>query len=122
MFRESSDLGQPVIAISQRNVRPAAGSGSTTPSTGVLHLLFEKYPMPLVVLLASELLEKRLQRQLAGYKLLIMDEPGYVLLSPSRAELLFDVISQRYQTLAAEGWTSSAVVQRSGLKFENRKN
>jgi DNA replication protein DnaC len=39
----------------------------------------------------------RLQRQLAGYKLLIIDELGYVPLSPTGAELLFEVISQRYE-------------------------
>ena len=39
----------------------------------------------------------RLQRQLAGYKLLIIDELGYVPLSPTGAELLFEVFSQRYE-------------------------
>ena len=39
----------------------------------------------------------RLQRQLAGYKLLIVDELGYVPLSPSGAELLFEIFSQRYE-------------------------
>ena len=40
----------------------------------------------------------RLQRQLAGYKLLIVDELGYVPLSPTGAELLFEIFSQRYET------------------------
>jgi len=39
----------------------------------------------------------RLQRRLAGYKLLIIDELAYVPLSTAGAELLFDVISQRYE-------------------------
>jgi DNA replication protein DnaC len=39
----------------------------------------------------------RLQRQLGGYKLLIVDELGYVPLSPTGAELLFEVFSQRYE-------------------------
>jgi len=39
----------------------------------------------------------RLQRQLASYKLLIVDELGYVPLSPTGAELLFEVFSQRYE-------------------------
>lgn len=39
----------------------------------------------------------RLQRQLAGYKLLIIDELGYVPLSQTGAELLFEVLSQRYE-------------------------
>ena len=56
----------------------------------------------------------RLQRQLAGYKLLIVDELGYVPLSPTGAELLFEVFSQRYQrgsiivtsNLPFDEWTS----------------
>jgi DNA replication protein DnaC len=54
--------------------------------------------------LISELLEARdeqrllrVQRRLAGYKLLIIDELAYVPLSNAGAELLFDVISQRYE-------------------------
>jgi DNA replication protein DnaC len=39
----------------------------------------------------------RLQRQLAAYKLLIIDELGYVPLSATGGELLFEVISQRYE-------------------------
>jgi DNA replication protein DnaC len=39
----------------------------------------------------------RLQRQLAGLKLLIVDELGYVPLSPTGAEFLFEVFSQRYE-------------------------
>jgi len=39
----------------------------------------------------------RLQRQLATYKLLIIDELGYVPLSTTGAELLFEVFSQRYE-------------------------
>ena len=56
----------------------------------------------------------RLQRQLAGYKLLIIDELGYVPLSQSGAELLFEVFSQRYErgstlvtsNLPFDEWTS----------------
>ena len=39
----------------------------------------------------------RLQRQLAAYRLLIIDELGYVPLSTTGAELLFEVFSQRYE-------------------------
>jgi DNA replication protein DnaC len=71
--------------------------------------------------LVNELLEAkddkrllRLQKQLAGYKLLIVDELGYVPLSPSGAELLFEVFSQRYErgsilvtsNLPFDEWTS----------------
>ena len=58
----------------------------------------------------------RLQRQLVAYKLLIIDELGYVPLSPTGAELLFEVFSQRYErgstlvtsNLPFDEWTSAA--------------
>jgi DNA replication protein DnaC len=71
--------------------------------------------------LVHELLEARderrllrLQKQLTGYKLLIIDELGYVPLSPSGAELLFEVFSRRYErgsvlvtsNLPFDEWTS----------------
>lgn len=73
------------------------------------------------VSLVNQLLEARdekrllrLQTQLAGHKLLIVDELGYVPLSPTGAELLFEVFSQRYErgstivtsNLPFEDWTS----------------
>jgi DNA replication protein DnaC len=56
----------------------------------------------------------RLQRQLAACKLLIIDELGYVPLSPTGAELLFEVFSHRYErgsvivtsNLPFDEWTS----------------
>ena len=39
----------------------------------------------------------RLQKQLVGHKLLIIDELGFVPLSKTGAELLFELISQRYE-------------------------
>jgi hypothetical protein len=56
----------------------------------------------------------RLQRQLAACKLLIIDELGYVPLSPTGAELLFEVFSRRYErgsvivtsNLPFDEWTS----------------
>ena len=56
----------------------------------------------------------RLQRQLAAYKLQIIDELGYVPLSLTGAELLFEVFSQRYErgltvvtsNLPFDEWTS----------------
>jgi DNA replication protein DnaC len=56
----------------------------------------------------------RLQKQLAAYRLLIIDELGYVPLSPSGAELLFEVFSRRYErgsvlvtsNLPFDEWTS----------------
>ncbi len=55
----------------------------------------------------------RLQKQLASYELLIVDELGFVPLSKSGAELLFEVFSQRYErgstmvtsNLPFEEWT-----------------
>ena len=40
---------------------------------------------------------RRFQKQLAGYRLLIIDELGFVPLSKIGAELLFEVFSQRYE-------------------------
>ena len=67
--------------------------------------------------LVHELLEAReerrllrLQKQLAGYRLLIVDELGYVPLSPSGAELLFEVFSRRYER--------GSVVVTSDLPFD----
>jgi DNA replication protein DnaC len=56
----------------------------------------------------------RLQKQLAAYRLLIIDELGYVPLSPTGAELLFEIFSQRYErgsvivtsNLPFDEWTS----------------
>ena len=56
----------------------------------------------------------RLRRQVAGYKLLIIDELGYVPLSQTVAKLLFEIFSQRYErgstivtsNLPFDEWTS----------------
>ena len=72
--------------------------------------------------LVHELMEARdekrlikLQRQLAKVKLLIIDELGFVPLSKTGAELLFELISQRYErgstlitsNLPFEEWTQT---------------
>ena len=71
--------------------------------------------------LVHELLEARdekrllrLQKQLAGYQLLIVDELGYVPLSPSGAELLFEVFSRRYERYGASP-ASAAPVDRCAI-------
>ena len=58
----------------------------------------------MVAALVHELMETRdekrllrLQKQLAKYKLLIIDELGFVPLSKTSAELLFEVFSQCYE-------------------------
>ncbi len=43
---------------------------------------------------------RRFQKQLAAYELLIIDELGFVPLSKTGAELLFEIISQRYERAA----------------------
>jgi DNA replication protein DnaC len=52
----------------------------------------------------------RFQKRLAGYKLLIVDELGFVPLSKTGAELLFEVFSQRYER--------SAILVTSNLPFD----
>ena len=55
--------------------------------------------------------EKRLlrfQKQLAKYSLLVIDEPGFVPLSKTGAELLFEVFSQRYERGASPTLLRSA--------------
>ena len=61
-----------------------------------------------------------LQRQPAKVKLLIIDEPGFVPLSKTGAELLFELISQRYErgstlitsNLPFEEWTETFGTER----------
>ena len=67
--------------------------------------------------LSNELMEAkderrllRLQRQFARNKLLIVDELGFVPLSKTGAELLFEVFSQRYER--------SSVILTSNLPFD----
>ena len=62
----------------------------------------------------------RLQRQLAKVKLLIIDELGFVPLSKTGTELLFELISQRYErgstlitsNLPFEEWTETFGTER----------
>lgn len=78
-------------------------------------------------LLVNQLMEARderrlleLQRELAAVKLLIVDELGYVPLSATGAELLFEVLSQRYErgstiitsNLPFEDWTQVLASER----------
>ena len=58
----------------------------------------------------------KLQRDLQTVKLLIVDELGYVPLSPTGAELLFEILSQRYErsstiltsNLPVEDWSTGS--------------
>jgi len=57
----------------------------------------------------------RFQKQMAAYRLLIIDELGFVQLSKTGAELLFELTSQRYERAATlitsnlpfEEWTET---------------
>ncbi len=51
-----------------------------------------------------------LQRRMKGYKLLILDELGYVPFSKTGADLLFEVFSQRYE--------QGSLIVTSNLPFE----
>ncbi len=69
--------------------------------------------------LVSEMMEARderrllrLQKQMAAYQLLIIDELGFVPLSKTGAELLFELISQRYER--------GATLITSNLPFDRR--
>ena len=56
--------------------------------------------------------EKRLlrfQKQMASYELLIIDELGFVPLSKTGAELLFEAVSQRLRAQLASSRRSAAV-------------
>ena len=63
---------------------------------------------------------QRLQKQLAAQDLLIIDELGFVPLSKTGAELLFEVISQRYErgsiiitsNLPFDEWTETFTTER----------
>jgi DNA replication protein DnaC len=76
-----------------------------TTAAGIVHELIEA---------RDEKRLLRLQRQLASYKLLIIDELGFVPLSQTGAELLFEIFSQRYErsstivtsNLPFDEWTS----------------
>lgn len=84
-----------------------SGTGKTHIATGLGVAACQKGLSVLFATAASlvnELLEARdekrllrLQKQLAKYKLLIIDELGFVPLSKTGAELLFEVFSQRYE-------------------------
>jgi DNA replication protein DnaC len=62
--------------------------GFTTAAAALVHELLEA---------RDEKRLLRLQKQLAGHRLLIVDELGFVPLSKNGAELLFEAFSQRYE-------------------------
>ena len=66
---------------------------------------------------------RRMQKQMAAVKLLVIDELGFVPLSKTGAELLFDLISQRYERGATmitsnppfDEWTVAIVTRTNGV-------
>lgn len=107
-----------------------SGTGKTNVALGLGLAACQKgLPVAFVTaaVLVNELMqardEKRLllrQRQLAKVKLLIIDELGFVPLSKTGAELLFELISQRYErgstlitsNLLFEEWTETFGTER----------
>ena len=97
-----------------------SGTGKTHIATGLgLAACQKRLPVLFTTAasLSNELMEAkdekrllRLQRQLARNKLLIIDELGFVPLSKTGAELLFEVFSQRYER--------SSVILTSNLPFD----
>ena len=80
-----------------------SGAGKTHVGLG-LAACQRGMPVGFAAALVHELMEARgerrllnLQRQLSRLSLLIIDELGFVPLSPTGAELLFEVFSQRYE-------------------------
>jgi DNA replication protein DnaC len=77
--------------------------------------------------LVSELIEARdekkllrFQKQIASYELLIVDELGFVPLSKTGAELLFEMLSQRYERSST--MVTSNLPSPNGPKFSARND
>jgi DNA replication protein DnaC len=113
----------------------ASGTGKTHAALG-LGLAACQKGMPVAFVTAAALVNEmmgardekrllRLLRQLAKVKLLIIDELAFVPISKTGAELLFELISQRYErgstlitsNLPFEEWTESINVLTRYLEF-----
>jgi DNA replication protein DnaC len=102
----NSGTGKTHIALSLGLAACQKGfSVAFTTAAGLVHQLMEARDEKRLI---------KLQRELQAVKLLVIDELGYVPLSPTGAELLFEVFSQRYErgstivtsNLPFEEWTS----------------
>ncbi len=60
----------------------------------------------------------RFQKRLVGLKLLIIDELGFVPLSKTGAELLFEIFSQRYER--APHWSPPTCPSMNGPRSSDR--
>ena len=89
----------------RENVIAVGNSGAGKTHVGLAGAACQRgMPVGFAAALVHELMEARgerrllnLQRQLSRLSLLIIDELGFVPLSPTGAELLFEVFSQRYE-------------------------
>ena len=101
LFPRGRWRSSPIIAIATGN----SGAGKTHMAMGVgLAACQRGLPVGFTAALVHELMEARgerllldLQPQLSRRNLLIVDELGFVPLSRTGAELLFEVFSQRYE-------------------------
>ncbi len=127
---ETDNKSEPQIPESGQSVVGLSGTGKTHVALG-LGLTACQKGLPAAFVTAAALVhgmmeardEKRLrqlQRKLAKVKLLIIDEPGFVPLSKTGAELLFELISQRCErgstlitsNLPFEEWTETFGTER----------
>ncbi len=127
---ETDNKSEPQIPESGQSVVGLSGTGKTHVALG-LGLTACQKGLPVAFVTAAALVhgmmeardEKRLrqlQRKLAKVKLLIIDEPGFVPLSKTGAELLFELISQRCErgstlitsNLPFEEWTETFGTER----------
>jgi DNA replication protein DnaC len=104
---ETDNKSEPQIPESGQSVVGLSGTGKTHVALGLGLAACQKgrkVGFTTAAALVHELMEavddrrlQRLQKNLATHDLLIIDELGFVPLSKTGAELLFEVISQRYE-------------------------
>lgn len=87
---EGGSEGRAANAIRSRNRPPAGSLARPKP-------LDWRAPVTEVLTIGGSLNNTLIDKQMAVHKLLIIDELGFVPLSKTSAELLFELISQRYE-------------------------
>ena len=92
--RERAAAGQLRHRQDARRPGPRAGCLPARPARALHH---RRRPGPRTDRARDEKKLLRFQKQTAAYELLIVDELGFVPLSKTGAELLFEVFSQRYE-------------------------
>jgi DNA replication protein DnaC len=127
---ETDNKSEPQIPESGQSVVGLSGTGKTHVALGLGLAACQKgmsVSFTTAAALVNELMEARderrllrLQKQMAAVKLLIIDELGFVPLSKTGAELLFELISQRYErgatlitsSLPFDEWTETFGTER----------